>query len=167
MTFVLPTDLAGLTFVPMDQADAEEVAAWRYPGIYAFYDFVADPEDHAELLDQFQRDGAYFSARLTDIGLIGFAELKPHDDGNAEIGLGLRPECVGRGLGAEFVERICIWATERQNARRLSLLVATFNERAITVYERAGFTRAEVELHPSYGRSVEFLRMTRPADATG
>lgn len=35
----------------MDQDAAEEVAAWSYPGAYAFYHFTADPDDIAELLD--------------------------------------------------------------------------------------------------------------------
>jgi ribosomal-protein-alanine N-acetyltransferase len=165
MTFVPRTGLTRLSFVPMDQADAEEVAAWHYPGIYAFYDFAADPDDYAELLDQSQRDGAYFSAQVPDIGLVGFTQLKPNGGGGVEIGLGLRPECTGRGFGTEFVERICAWATERQSPQSFTLLVATFNKRAITVYERAGFTRAEVEVHQSNGRSVEFLRMNRPATA--
>jgi ribosomal-protein-alanine N-acetyltransferase len=165
MIFVPPTDLTRLSFVPMGRADAEEVAAWHYPGIYAFYDFAADPGDYAELLDQSRRDGAYFSARVPDIGLVGFAQIKRNGGVAVEIGLGLRPECTGRGLGTEFVKRICAWVTERQHPQSFTLLVATFNTRAITVYERAGFTRAEVEVHQSNGRSVEFLRMNRPATA--
>jgi ribosomal-protein-alanine N-acetyltransferase len=159
-------DLEGLELTPMRQADAEEVTAWRYPGIYAFYDFKADPEDEAELLDSDHRDGTYFSARVPSVGLIGFAELKPTEDNALEIGLGLRPECAGRGLGTDFVRRICNWATDRVAPARLLLRVASFNHRAIRVYERVGFKPAGVETVNSYGTEVQFLRMQRGPSTT-
>lgn len=85
-------DFERLKLTGMEQPDAEEVATWRYPGIYAFYDFRADPEDEGELLDACHREGTYFSAHVRGIG---FAELKTTHDGELEIGLGLRPECTG------------------------------------------------------------------------
>jgi ribosomal-protein-alanine N-acetyltransferase len=154
-------DLKRLALTGMDQADAEKVAAWRYLGIYAFYDFRADPEDAEELLDAHHRDGTYFSAHVPDFGLIGFAELKPSPSGELEIGLGLRPECTGRGLGGEYTRRVCDWATERVKPDLLVLRVATFNKRAIRVYRRIGFRPARVEIIDSYGTPVEFLRMER------
>ena len=154
-------DLVRLELTGMEQPDAEEVAAWRYPGIYAFYDFRADPEDEDELLDADHRDGTYFSAHVHGVGLIGFAELKPSSDGELEIGLGLRPECTGRGLGSEYTRRVCDWAAERIEADLLVLRVATFNERAIRAYTRAGFRPTSVEIVDSYGTQIEFLRMAR------
>lgn len=38
-------------FVPMDAEKAWEIAGWRYPGVYAFYDWVNDADDLAELLE--------------------------------------------------------------------------------------------------------------------
>lgn len=35
----------------MVAADAEAIAAWRYPDDYSFYDADADADDLAELLD--------------------------------------------------------------------------------------------------------------------
>ncbi len=154
-------DLERLTFTAMGQAEAEEVAAWRYPGIYAFYDIRAGPEDEGELLDSRHRDGIYFSARVPGFGLVGFAELKPRGENALEIGLGLRPECTGRGFGSEFVRRLCIWATDCLAPAVLVLRVASFNKRAIRVYERVGFQPAGVEIASSYGTDVEFLRMER------
>jgi RimJ/RimL family protein N-acetyltransferase len=43
----------------------------------------------------------------------------------------------------------------------LVLRVATFNARAIRVYERVGFQPVGVEVTNSYGTEVEFLRMKR------
>jgi [ribosomal protein S18]-alanine N-acetyltransferase len=157
------TDLTQLRFLPMGQADASAVAAWRYPGEYAFYDFVADPEDHADLLDPPHRRDTYFSARLPAYGLIGFAEIKPEHAGKVEVGLGLRPECAGRGLGLAFVQRLCSWVTDRSTPTPLVLRVATFNTRAIRVYERAGFRRISSEISDVNGAEIEFVRMERTA----
>jgi ribosomal-protein-alanine N-acetyltransferase len=154
-------DLEHLELSAMGQADAEALASWKYPGIYSFYDFSADPDDQAELLDPSRRQNTYFSVRVPDFGLIGFAELKPQERGALEIGLGLHPGCTGRGIGAEFVGRVCDWASERMTPALLVLRVATFNARAIRVYERAGFQPTGVEVTNSYGTDVEFLRMER------
>jgi ribosomal-protein-alanine N-acetyltransferase len=154
-------NLDRLELTAMSQSEAGEVAAWRYPGIYAFYDFRSDPEDEGELLDPGHREGVYFSAQIRDLGLIGFTELKPLHDGELEIGLGLRPQCTGRGLGGEYVSRVCDWAVERTSPHLLVLHVAAFNQRAICVYTRVGFCPVSAEIIDSYGTPTEFLRMER------
>ena len=107
----------------MDQDAAEEVAAWSYPGVYAFYDFAADAKDLAELLDADSRVGRYFSASLPAHGLGGFLEIKPAGEASVEIGLGLRPDCTGHGLGRAFVMHLCTWAATRCGVATISLRV--------------------------------------------
>src|SRR4249919_989122 len=92
---------------------AEEVAAWSYPGVYAFYDFAADADDLAELLDADSRVGRYFSASLPAHGLVGFVEIKPAGEDSVEIGLGLRPDWTERGFGLAFVTKVCAWTAKR------------------------------------------------------
>ena len=164
---ISPADLARAEIAAMEQPEAVAVAAWAYPGIYAFYDFSADPEDMAELLDADRRADLYFSVRLEGHGLIGFVQTWPvGDDGSVEIGLGLRPDCAGQGLGLAFVRRLCEWLGERVRLRpmTITLRVATFNARAITVYERAGFRATGIEQSTSNGATVQFLRMRLPVE---
>ena len=164
---ITAADLAAAEIVPMDQDEAEQVAAWSYPGIYAFYDYSADPDDLAEILDADRRAGLYFAVRLPGHGLIGFVQTWPvGEDGSIEIGLGLRPECAGHGLGVAFVRRLCDWLIDRVRLRPMviTLRVATFNVRAITVYERAGFRAVATEQSRTNGATVQFLRMRRQVE---
>lgn len=146
---------------PMTQADAEVVAAWRYEPPYDFYDFEAEPDDHAEILDPDRRAGDYHSVEV-DGELVGFFSFKPHGD-ELEIGLGLRPDLTGAGIGLEFVEAGLDFGRESFGPRMFWLDVATWNERAKKVYARAGFEPGHVWTQTSGRRPVDFLRMTRPA----
>jgi ribosomal-protein-alanine N-acetyltransferase len=55
------------------------------------------------------------------------------------------------------------FARERYAPARFRLAVAAFNQRAIRVYERAGFHRGELYMHRTNGGEHPFLRMERPA----
>ena len=90
-------------FEPLTQGDAEAIAEWRYPEPYAFYDWTADPDDLRELLEPARRGEAYWAVRDDADELVGYFDFKPKEDGTLEIGLGLRPDLTGRGLGASFL----------------------------------------------------------------
>jgi ribosomal-protein-alanine N-acetyltransferase len=149
-------------FEPMSQRRARAVAPWRYDPPYDFYDWLADLDDLAELLDPAQRKGRYFAV-LDDPGhLVGFFAFRR--DGDAvEIGLGLRPDLTGRGFGLSFLLAGLEFARDRYAPARFRLAVAAFNRRAIRVYERAGFHQGERFAHWTNGGEHEFLRMERPA----
>jgi [ribosomal protein S18]-alanine N-acetyltransferase len=140
---------------PMTSADAQAIAAWHYPGEYAFYDWTQDPGDLAELLDPAEWGTRYFAADA-DGELAGFFVFKPVP-GAVEIGLGLRPDLTGRGHGAAFLDA----GLRFSGAERFTLSVAAFNHRAIAVYERAGFVATERYLHHTNGADHEFVRMVR------
>ncbi len=82
-----------------------------------------------------------------------------------EIGLGLRPELTGRGLGLEFLRAGIEYVRTRFDAERVILNVAAFNERAIKVYERAGFreTGRHTRQFDRWG-DVEFVEMEQAAE---
>lgn len=149
-------------FVPMSDEHALAIAAWHYDPPYDFYDWTADADDLAELLDPEQRRDHYFAVLDEHDALIGFFACHRRKDA-VEIGLGLRPDITGRGLGLPFVEAGMAFARERfAPSRSFELAVAAFNERAIRVYERAGFRRrGDVYLHHTNGSDHPFLRMER------
>jgi [ribosomal protein S18]-alanine N-acetyltransferase len=148
------------TIRPMTAADAHAVAAWRYPGEYSFYDADADPDDLAELLDPAGWGHRYFAADLAQRELAGFLMVKLTGR-VAEIGLGLRPDLTGRGLGESFARACLGFASAALGAQSYTLAVAAFNRRAITVYERAGFREAGRFQHYTNGGVHAFIRMAR------
>ena len=136
------TPASGETFVAM--------RAWRYDPPYDFYDGDQEPVLNPE---------RYFEARGDDGSLVGFYYLEEKGD-PVEIGLGLRPELIGRGLGGEFFRAGLDFLRARYPGRPVILNVAAFNERAIKVYERAGFreTGRHVRQFDRWG-DVEFVEM--------
>lgn len=93
--------------------------------------------------------------------LVGFLAYKRINEETVEIGLGLRPDLTGKGIGLAFVRAGVAFAQTRFSVKRVSLRVATFNQRAIRVYERAGFVRGGIFMQWTNGGEYEFLHMIR------
>ena len=173
-----PERAIAVTFRPVTEAEARDIAAWRYEEPYAFYNApegaADDPEYLRELLDP---DNPYYAAIDSQGEMIGFLGVgAPAQVGTAEereaayrgedaldVGLGLRPDLTGRGLGLAFVEAGLAFARERFAPTRFRLSVAAFNRRAIRVYERAGFRRVRALTLANSGGPREFVIMVRDA----
>jgi [ribosomal protein S18]-alanine N-acetyltransferase len=158
-----------MRFTEMSQSEAREIAAWKYEPPYDFYDAAKDPEDFDEHLDPEKRRD-YFSA-ISGGELVGYfcfgskARVLGGDySGDAlDIGLGMRPDLTGRGLGLDFLEAGLAFAKRRFSHAAFRLSVAEFNERAITVYERAGFAKTGAFTRRANGGDHTFILMARPA----
>ena len=149
-------------FKAMDESYAHAIANWHYEGIYAFYDMDQDIEDLEELLNPHGWTGKY-NAVVNECGeLIGFFSFEKEKE-VVVIGLGLRPDCTGEGLGQAFVEAGLEYAKLEFAPSTFGLNVATFNQRAIRVYEKVGFKPDGVFMHETNGGQYEFLRMVRAA----
>ncbi len=142
---------------PLTQSDAEKIASWHYEGEYAFYDYEADPEDLAELLDPELRGESMFAVRDSTGELVGFFAFQ-NTDGVVDFGLGLRPDLTGKGLGEKFVCAGLDFAQSRFSPKTIQLRVAAFNKRA-KVYKRVGFRVVEHYMNRTNGGEFEFIRM--------
>ena len=137
----------------VEQASADafgEIATWAYEPPYDFYD-----GRHEQVLNPER----YYTAFAEDGSLAGFYYFDVRGD-VLGYGLGLRPDLTGRGLGLEFFRTGLEFGRDRFRPHQVVLAVATFNERAIKVYERAGFVRTgrHVRTLPGFG-DVEFIEM--------
>jgi ribosomal-protein-alanine N-acetyltransferase len=147
-------------FQPMDQECARAIAGWHYEGIYAFYDMEQDVRDREELLDPRRWKDHYYAVIDEQGDLIGFFCFEREKEA-VVIGLGLRPDLTGRGWGQGFFEAGLEFARQKYRPARFVLSVATFNQRAITVYRKAGFEDVEVYVSETNGGQYQFLRMAR------
>lgn len=81
----------------------------------------------------------------------------------AELGMGVREEYQGQGIGSALLRAALEMADNWLNIRRVELTVYPTNEAAIALYERFGF-EVEAELTDyafQYGNYVNVLAMAR------
>jgi ribosomal-protein-alanine N-acetyltransferase len=158
-----------LTFQPMNEASAREILTWRYEPPYDLYN--EDP-DKAEPFVQALLDPAYAYHTITDENgeLVGYccfgADARvPGGDYTADaldIGLGMRPDLTGQGHGPAFFSTILDFARRTFAPQALRVTVAAFNQRAIRVYEKAGFEHEQA--FQRSGDSMEFVILVRQSD---
>lgn len=153
--------MESLAISPMTAEFARAVSQWTYDGVYSFYSHSGEPEG---LLD-----GTRVACTDTAGALVGYfsfgtgaqiptVEEQVYEDGYLDLGLGLRPDLCGKGLGLRFLNRGLDYAEETYHTNRFRLSVAAFNERAVKVYERAGFQTVQ-EVTNAYFQN-RFLVMT-------
>ncbi len=135
---------------PASDETQAQLAGWRYPPPYDFYDGDAEPVLNPE---------RFFEARDEQDDLIGFYYFEPKPP-DLDYGLGLRPDLTGHGLGIDFFLAGLAFARDRYRPDRVFLHVAAFNKRACRVYERAGFQviSSHVRTFERFG-DVPFLTM--------
>jgi RimJ/RimL family protein N-acetyltransferase len=154
----------------MDAQDAREITTWRYEGPYSVYNWETG-DDPAEMLD---RRSPHYSVRDEQGELVGFfaygssAQVWGSDEPylysegkTITVGLGMRPNLTGRGWGLAFVQAGLDFARQEFAPEQFRLYVLTFNERAIRVYERAGFERKGIYVQHSPSGDRYFLEMRR------
>ncbi len=158
---------------PMTEGEARAIQTWRYEGAYTTYNFDDSPDALAELLDT---RSPYFAVRGERGELVGFfaygtaaevgGETDPAlyadpADRTLAVGLGLRPDLTGKGLGLSFVEAALAFAHERFAPSGFRLFVLDWNARAIRVYERAGFVRVRTRTVTNRHGTLTFVEMRR------
>lgn len=142
-----------LTIAPLRWRDAFAIARWHYPGPYAIYDIQA-----TALLGMH----IYHHALDEQGQMVGFFSFIPRDD-EVEVGLALRPDLMGHGLGLEFLLAGLNYANDLFHPTRFRLDVATFNQRAMRVYERAQFQPVRTFTRQIGRAYMECLEMVRDA----
>jgi len=145
-----------------DDRYGDEVATWHYEPPYDFYDLASDPHDAAEMRDRAR--AGHFRAVLGDEERLDAFWYFDWPDGAVEVGIGLRPDLTGRGLGESFLRAQLDYASGEWRPTTFRLFVAAWNERAIRLYERLGFREVarETRRFELVGEH-EFVRMERAA----
>jgi len=134
-------------FAPMNTKVASEVAEWVYDEPYSIYSF----ENNQETIDELMNNN-YYAVLDNNNMLLGYfcfgssariptKESNVYTDEALDIGLGIKPELCGKGLGNNFFRAGLSFAEENiiKGKSTFRLTVAEFNQRAIRLYSNMGF----------------------------
>lgn len=130
------------TFRPLTINDVQTIQTWRYAGFEK--NIFMQP-----YLDSFHQTGKLigpggcegFAAFFQD-ELVGLFEFY-NDSHFMNIGLALKPELTGKGLGCDFVLQGIDFGTKhyQYQKKKVELIVNRLNFSAVRVYEKAGFEK--------------------------
>ncbi|WP_352418090.1 GNAT family protein [Proteiniborus sp.] len=158
--------IMGFVIKEMTDKEVKEICTWKYDDIYSFYNL--DESSYEGFLN-----GSYYSVYDEHKNLVGFCcfgqsatvpngkLVGAYDEaGFIDIGLGMMPVLCGKGLGDEFLKKCMEFVEEKNNISKFRLTVATFNKRAMKVYEKLGFKRDKYfDRVTQDGRTIEFVTM--------
>ena len=151
-------------FARIDRAAAETIASWRYDGTYSLYD--GDPEGIETLLRPGYRVHAVRNERGELIGFCSFGDdgrVAGYDyaDDALDVGLGMRPDLVGRGLGIGFTRAVLDFGRRQYAPGAVRVTIAAFNRRAQRLCLALGFRETARFLRE--GADDEFVVFRREA----
>ena len=127
------------------------------------------PFQRVEMVEKWlQGLGSSTTAIVAERGgdLIGSGTLVRHDGRRAHsagIGMGVRDDCQGQGIGSRLLEALLDTADNWLNIRRVELTVYTDNAAAIGLYKKFGFEKEGVLRDYAFrdGRFADVLTMAR------
>lgn len=148
----------------MTETDARNICAWKYPPPYDVYDY-ADWETVVnsgwDLAIPEKRSAEYISFKYMN-GLVAFGRITSTPD-YVLIGIGLRPDFCGLGLGKAVMTSLVAAAQARYPHLIPALEVRTFNLRGIRCYEKCGFKRVKRYVRKTLtGEGTFYFMVYRP-----
>jgi len=137
-------------------ADLADIATWTYDGPWSVYDSEGelDPSlGYWAVVDASDGQVWGFACLGADARVPGLVEA----DGVLDVGVGMRPDLVGQGRGADFAG-VVLDLAETRGAERLRAVVQDWNERSLRVFLGLGFVRTGT--HPV--GTVTYAVLERP-----
>ena len=138
------------------------VSNWHYDDVYLFYDMAADEDDLRIFMDTKNWQNTIRAVLNENDELVGWASFYTEND-EFWLSLGLKPDLTDQGLGKEFVSECVRYAISRYKLIKhtIKLAVALFNQRAIKVYQRAGFIETNKTIKDTPIGQVDFIEMEK------
>lgn len=165
-----PEGSATYTITPMTEGDAREVLAWRYEPPYDIYNVASEDTDQA-VAEFLTPEFAYHSIRDADGDLIGFCCYGPdarvtggsYFTPALDVGIGLRPDRTGQGIGGSVLAEVLSFATERYAPPAFRATIATWNQRSLRTFEKAGFRIERTFRSEGHRGGSEWVQVVREA----
>ena len=130
---------------PLSVENAQKITTWRYDPPYDLYDL--DPEHLSGLLNIDYRYHQVMDLKGSLVGYCCFgldAQVPGGDYQHGEpavldIGVGLRPDLIGKGLGSDFVSDILDFTIKEFKPEYFRVTIADFNQRSQKTFRDLGF----------------------------
>jgi RimJ/RimL family protein N-acetyltransferase len=148
---------------PLTPDDAHAIAGWRYPGPYATYDETGIPSAARGIW------AVYADEELVGSCCFGQGARVPgveEERGILDVGYGMRPDLMGRGLGRDFVGAILEFARREFPAERFRVLILEWNGRSRAAARSVGFEE-DGTIENDEGTFVVMTRDAVEADPEG
>lgn len=139
-----------ISYLTVEKKHAREFVNWQYEAPYDVYN--CPPEEIGDSV-QYNIDPANNVYAMLDQNeaLIGYCSYGrdaqvPGGDYSEEaldIGLMIKPELTGQGMGSAFVEEVIRNGIEKYTPEKLRVTIAAFNKRAMRVWEKNGFQQTQ------------------------
>jgi [ribosomal protein S18]-alanine N-acetyltransferase len=146
----------------LTQARAQEIVRWRYQNPYDFYDIAVERAEQA-VNDLLEPNNNCFE--ILDASGIFFWYCSFGPDGQVlggdysvsalDVGMGIDPARTGQGSGRAVAKAVLEFAQHKFSPIRFRVTIATFNQRAIRVWQGLGFEPIHSFPHPV--SDVEFV----------
>lgn len=144
---------------PIEREDALTLQPWVNDPEVTQFMLLRDPmslrdeEQFIERLSHSDKDIGMMIVRLDvdqPVGVTGFHQIN-HANRNAHFGITIGDkDAWGMGFGTDATKLMMRYAFESMNLHRVTLLVFEYNERAIRVYEKAGFKKEGILRQENY-----------------
>ncbi|MFN2112722.1 MAG: GNAT family N-acetyltransferase [Anaerolineales bacterium] len=137
--------MTGYLFFPLTRRQAEKIVGWSYDPPYDVYDLRLE-----DLMSLLIKEYRYHQVLDISGDLVGYCcygedarvpggEYSRGEPDVLDVGVGLRPDLVGQGLGRDFVRAILDFARKAYSPLIFRATVADFNQRSMKTFHHLGF----------------------------
>jgi RimJ/RimL family protein N-acetyltransferase len=155
-----------ISYRPAEKKHAREFVNWQYEPPYDVYNCPPEEIGDAVQYNIDPKNNVYAMIDESDT-LIGYcsygrdAQVPGGDYSEAalDIGLMIKPELTGQGLGRVFAEEIIRNGVNKYDPKKIRVTIAIFNKRAIRTWEKNGFK--QTQFFKRSGDEMEFVIMTK------
>lgn len=132
-------------FESINEEYIDQLILWKYEEEYACYDIEDRISSISKLFEESDYD--FFVGFNESEEMVGYMECFFKED-ILEVGHGLNPIFIGKGLSYDFILDSIEYAVEKYDysGEVIRILIEPFNKRALKVYQRIGFTIIEETL---------------------
>jgi ribosomal-protein-alanine N-acetyltransferase len=132
---------------PLTRTEAEAISTWTYEPPYDVYNATGEAAT-VTFLARDPNGWGYYPVLDAAGSLVGFGCFGPEarvpgqkaEAGTADVGMGLRPDTVGQGVGTDLLPQLLRFAREHFDCHRARTAVAASNERSLRMCRSAGLT---------------------------